>query len=371
MDEVLEAAKADWIAGLDRAAVTFPIVFAPLGHLFEPYRGLLESCQGQPASVAEYLESQVSTGTVWLIHDAESVVTDHQSGLSRMRARAMEGADKAERLVLVSRWPRSRYPSVPGSSLVEDAKIYRANLLPPDTGGPESVIPLLRGSNLDLVAEFTHALLELGEGLLAALDHAFFEVGAQRPEDAIRNLRLNEAKELLHAGFLKDHDGDLQWGVENRGRELRDAISAAICNITSASPTLPLVFSELFTHERLIRRAIRRKASEVWGSNWRKQVLPGDLAIRVLERAQGDVYPIARSVAELRDPLEWLTFPELMEVRRRSEIGGLGLTDAIWRRLSAEVSPIRNRVAHMRLLRDEDLDVIRQWHRICAQRLTS
>lgn len=358
-----------WVTGLARATAMFPIVLAPLGHLFEPYRLSLSSFRGELVTAAEYMDAPISAGEVWLVRDAESVAHEPHNSLGQMRSRAMEGADAQERLVLVSRWPRSRYPSVPGSSLIEDAKVYRPNLLAPGSQGPESVIPLLRDARLDLREEWTRALLELGEGLLAALDHALFEVGATRAEDVITHLGPGERKELAIAGFLREGAQSHSWAVVNRNVELKDAVSAAICSLTKAGATAPSVFAELFSQERLIRRAIRRKARDVWGDGWRKSVLPGDLAPRVLGRAQDDIYPGARSVAELRDPLEWLTFPELMQVRERPEIGGLGLSDGMWRRLGKDVGPIRNRLAHMRLLRSEDLDVIRQWHRICIDRL--
>jgi hypothetical protein len=41
---------------------------------------------------------------------------------------------------------------------------------------------------------------------------------------------------------------------------------------------------------------------------------------------------------------------ELLLLRERKEFGSLGMDPVLWRRLAAEVSPIRNRLTHMRLV---------------------
>jgi hypothetical protein len=84
----------------------------------------------------------------------------------------------------------------------------------------------------------------------------------------------------------------------------------------------------------------------------------------VLERARKDAQPSAGAVKELRDPLEWLTTVELLELREERELGDLGLESYLWTKLRNSVVPIRNRAAHMRFIGAQDARTVRNWRKI-------
>jgi len=76
----------------------------------------------------------------------------------------------------------------------------------------------------------------------------------------------------------------------------------------------------------------------------------------------------ARTINEIRNPLEWLSLGELLELVERPPCDGLGLTAVEWRRFKQDVLPVRNRLSHMRLLKRGDKEVAQQWLTILRRR---
>jgi hypothetical protein len=159
------------------------------------------------------------------------------------------------------------------------------------------------------------------------------------------------------------------WAVKNRLGELKDALSDALAANTEVQESVNSVFRELWVIERSIRRALRSRAKVVWGKSWRQQVLGGDLPAKVLERASVAAYAAAKSLAEIRDPIEWLTLGELLETRSRQPIGELGIESTLWTLFASEMLPIRNRLSHMRLMRSEDIPMVMKWARVMERKL--
>ncbi|HEX3004619.1 MAG TPA: hypothetical protein VHO27_10420, partial [Angustibacter sp.] len=79
--------------------------------------------------------------------------------------------------------------------------------------------------------------------------------------------------------------------------------------------------------------------------------------------------PRAAKLADLRDPLEWLTTSELLELRELRALGDLGIPAVLWGKLRTEIIPIRNKVAHMRMISEQDLRRATMWRRIVAERI--
>jgi hypothetical protein len=100
------------------------------------------------------------------------------------------------------------------------------------------------------------------------------------------------------------HDDELAWAFPRRILELKEALADVVSGIAEIGPDLGPTFSLLFCVERQIRSVMRTTAREVWGESWRSELLNGSLPSEVLKRATGDAYPAAKSLKELRDPLE-------------------------------------------------------------------
>jgi hypothetical protein len=136
-----------------------------------------------------------------------------------------------------------------------------------------------------------------------------------------------------------------------------------VANTVEVPREYELVTSGLWRIERSLRVLLRNAAKRSRGNDW-KGALPEDVARRCLRRAQEEAFPGVTTITRLPDPFEWLTLGEVLEVIESSpwaRLGGVGV--GFWRRLVAELGPVRNRVAHMRLLRFGDLALVQNWDR--------
>jgi hypothetical protein len=368
----------EWFAELSVSARRFRLILATLGHAHEPFRASIDSISGRVMSVEDYLSSRrlVDGPSLVVLSDLETVCLDSISAgkLSALRERIDDDMDRDINFVLISRFPRARYPVVPGSSLLEDAKMIFAPLAPGELGNasrdPAAVLPVYSiNQNGDVKPTFRTILNEFGIELLASFDHAVFE--SMVPCDEIFSwLNAREAEALQGAGLAVVEGGTYAWTIPTRFGEFREALSDALAQLTDTQECLTQVFALMWSLERSIRMAMRNRALEVWSSKWRQQSLHGDLPKRVLERATGDAYAAAKSIKEIRDPFEWLTLGELLELRqRRVDFGGLGVEEAVWKKFADEVLPVRNRLSHMRLLREGDITSVRQWSRVLGRKL--
>jgi hypothetical protein len=210
----------------------------------------------------------------------------------------------------------------------------------------------------------------MGQGLVSALDHALFEVNP-KGVDGLKFLAPRELEGLRGGGIVKiDESGKSSLAMPQSAKLLREALAAHVSGTVAPASILPEVTSGLWYVERRIRNAVRSAAIDRFGANWRADSV-GGLKEEVLRRAQLDTNVAAKSVADLRDPLEWLTLSELMDIVRGSKFDNLGVEAAIWRKLQEQLVPIRNRLAHVRMLKSEDAEVVSMWASLIRARFDS
>lgn len=364
-----------WLQELHRGVRRHNLVLLVLGYVHDPIRDLVLNSFEQCIDVRDYVGNSVKseTGRVCLTNLEELTVPGvGASYLPRLRDRIVQDLDSGTNVVLLSRHSRIRFPDVPGSSVLEDAKLmvgplYCENETKED---PPSALPVYSAAvDKDVYSIFSCALSELGLEVAASLDHALFEA-MQAPDDALGTLSPRELEALVCAGLIAVGDGTYRWTVPKRMMEFRQALADTLARSTEVQEVLPEVFQVLWGLERQVRAAMRRRAVAAWGDKWRRQALNGDLVDKVLERATSDAYVAAKSLAEIRDPFEWLTFGELLALRdQRIEYGQLGLEKPVWRQFAIQILPIRNRLSHMRLLRPGDLTIVRQWSMVMSRKL--
>lgn len=367
---------AAWLSEVSKHTARHRLILTTLGHAHDPVRTAIGSLSDHILTVSEYLSQDPlrSTPALVVLSDLECLCGDtaETGRLGKLRERVSSDLDDNINFVMVSRFPRIRYPKVPGSSLLEDAKILFPPLASPaadNTHDPASVLPVYAANeSVRLESILRTVLEELGDEVLSSLDHTLFEAMCGRDEVlSIMEARVIEA--LQGAGLVTLSGQDYVWTMPTRFGELKDSLADALARMTHTHASLTETFGALWSLERSLRRAMRTKALSVWGQSWRQQSLNGDLPARVLERAKGDAYVAAKSIREIRDPFEWLTMGELLDLRKRPEFGDLGLEDVVWNRLATEVLPVRNRLSHMRLLQDGDLSRVRTWQRVLARKL--
>ncbi|TLM83481.1 hypothetical protein [Pseudarthrobacter sp. NamE5] len=353
------------------------LLFIQLGIVFEVLREDFLANLGGRCVTAEELcagaPTELPQEGILVITDFEVMTAPGRSSshpLGVLRKVISEVMEVGVDVCLVSRAPRVAFPKVPGSSIIEDASVFHLPLLAAeecesfegDQKPPGYLLPAVGIEKRDCAEVFHHSLRELGVGTLASLDHALYETET-KSADMIKHLDVAQSEALRGAGLLRtNEDGDYVFAVPNRINEFREALAHALADVVLPQDDWREVADGLFTIERMIRRSLRNAAIERHQGRWRKQVANhGDLAEKLVKRANGDAYLTALSVAELRDPIEWMSLGELLEVVRSNNYAGLGITDSTWQRFAFEVLPIRNRLSHMRLIKDRDKATITAW----------
>lgn len=357
----------DWVLAVHRKVSQFSVVFLQLGASNEPARRVLLESHVTVASLGAYLAADVTVDTgILLINDMESLTLPSAAALmGTLRERVFTDVEGGARVILLSRAPRIAFPSVVGSSLLDDASLAHAPIVK-STGADGWPACLEDGTPADEL--LCRTLTELGTDLCASLDRVVYE-NLLTGDEAMGLLTAREL-EALDGSSLTAADGvSRTWNFPKYLAPLKRALDEVLADALEPQQQLAEVSGGLWKIERIIRRAVRQRAISAWADSWRTQCLKGDLQGKVLERATESAYLGATSVKQLRDPLEWLSLGELLQLKERSEIGGLGLSPAHWRLFSAQIMPIRNRLAHMRSLRPEDAADVVKWQRVLELRL--
>lgn len=376
LQESASATRADLIS---QSLKRHRLVFVQIGSLFEPLRdSILDALGGVRASIADrgrWLEL-TNEQSVIVIDDLDSCVNSDINVLGEVRELVISLLDQERKVCLVSRAPRISYRSVPGSSVLEDAALANLPTLSAHEAAPGDEPAAGAGWPLPAVTfgspltgdTFAPALAELGSEIVAALDHALFEVDP-KSLDGLQFLSPREVEGLRGAGLVWiDEHSNLRLTQYVSSKVLKEALSEHISRTVVPSDQLPVITSGLWHIERAIRRALRAAAISKYSSAWRAGTV-GGLKDEILRRAQLEGSVAANSIDDVRDPLEWLTLSELLDVVRSEKFDNLGIESAIWRRLQEQLVPIRNRLAHVRMLKSNDHEIVRMWLSVVRDRL--
>lgn len=341
------------------------VVLAPVGVAFSNLYESFVQCGDVQCSVGEVLSMEaLPEQSIVVITDIERLdrrAADGPTLEGPLRARAHRMMEDGCSIILLSKYPRIRYPDVAGSSLLDDARDYHPKnraVEPSDHGLcalPAWVTDL---NELDFM---TQLVSELGTPLVARLDQILFESLLQ-PNDAISNLSAPERDALWFAGLLKPCGDSFTWSIPAALGVLKEGIANCLAMALEPPNDLAHGYECLWRIERRIRACLRAKAVALWGAQWKESLLDPGQRSRVVELAGEVAYPGVNKLNIIRDPLEWLTLGELLSLREdKQKIGDLGLPTIYWRRLKDEVVPIRNQISHMRITRPGDLTRLREW----------
>ncbi|MGR6582339.1 hypothetical protein ACT89R_17280 [Rhodococcus qingshengii] len=349
------------------------LVFLQCGSVWNCARDpLLESIGGYIVSVDEITE----LGSINIEDDQKLVIIDgvenfadlgtyNGYSLGEFRIEIDRILDQNISVCLVSRSPRSAFRAVPGSSILEDSSPHFMSTLSEDEREDEcktlrsSTLPDIGlGLNHDVSKIIENALTELGLSQLAALDAAIYGTSSDTFLGVLGN---REIEGLIGAGLVRVDNSNAVLVDSRIYSELREALSNVLSRIVDSQGDLPGVSKGLWTIERTIRSWLREDAISEYGSKWRNQIFNDGMGKIVLDRARADTNFAARSLAELRDPIEWLTLGELLDVSRVEKFNQLGIQAVVWRKFANEIIPIRNRLSHMRLLQRGDKELVTMW----------
>jgi len=356
-----------WLAELPEKAKLYSITFLQLGHAAAELRRALTDVPGSHVGVSEYLSDQESVrqGPVFL-YEFDSLRRNRGERLGALRDRVMREALSGNCFVFVSTAPKTAYPDTRGSDVIADAK----QVFPPFAIGSHDggQVTLHKSTQVELRDFFVECVRELGDRTVIALSGAMWE-SRLSPRDALESLTRPDVEALRGAGLVRADGAEITWSVTApQLKKLKVAVAQVCSESNTAGDWVASSFVEIWTLERELRNIIRLALMEKLKEGWRETCLPEHLRSDVLDRARKDTQPGATKLADLRDPLEWLSTSELLDLRESRELGGLGLEPYLWTKLRNEIVPIRNKIAHMRLLSEQDVQRAAIWRQLVVQR---
>ncbi|WP_404380500.1 hypothetical protein LL946_10795 [Knoellia locipacati] len=358
---------SEWVGLLRQKSHVRSLLFLQLGAAHEPARRALREAGFALVSAADVANLSVDSPESLIVIDGVEQLVNGRSDLTLglLRERAFAWVEAGRRCILLSRAPRAAFPAVPGSSLLDDASFAHG----PDVQAQDvSEWPtcVIDGADPDEVLR--GALSELGAEVNAAMDRAIFDC-LLTGGDAIGILSARDIEAIEAAGLITAHGTTSTWNFPTHLVPLKEALADVLAEQVLPQEQLGDVSRGLWQLERLVRRAVRRRAIEAWGTTWRQHCLTKDQSAKVLERATQSAYPAANSIKLIRDPLEWLSLGELLDLKQKSQIGDLGIPDYLWRNFAGDIMPIRNRLAHMRTLHPGDSANVVKWLRVLEIKL--
>lgn len=359
-----------WLADLPGRAKLYSIAFVQLGHAAADIRQALVDVPGSHVKVGDYLSDELTAlPSPIFLYDFDRMRKNRGEKFGALRDRVMREALTGVCFVFVSISPKAAYPDTKGSDVIADAKqIFAPLAMTFPTGG---WIPAEAHPSSDELDFFVQCVRELGDRTVIALSEAMWDSQLSL-RDCLEPLTRPDVEALRGAGFMQADGTEVSWCITAPQLKMLKVAAAQVCSESDTpSDWVASSFVEIWTLERDLRNIIRLSLMEKLEEGWRETCLPEHLRGEVLDRARKDTQPGANKLGDLRDPLEWLTTSELLDLRELRELGGLGLQPYLWTKLRNEIVPIRNKIAHMRLISEQDAQRAAIWRKLVAQRTAS
>lgn len=361
-----EEAMNTWVEGALQLCARWNVVFVQLGAAYPRAREALVPRMEDVISVTEYLARPELDAALRLVTDLEALIEPDAPTLGQLRERVNADRDAGSRVILLSRRPRIAFPTVPGSQVLLDAK-----LVPPpcysigdyDGFGAEVAS---EGAPADVV--LAEALRELGEVACAELDALVFEDG--REEHDFRSIGEPVRDALLSSGLLAPGTTGYGWNLAEAATLVPAALAEVIAGMRRPHIDLGQLSVHCWTAERALKQALRARAKALWGDAWGTELLGKEHAAAAFRRASVATYASAATVVDLRDPLEWLSLAETLDVLENAQVGNLGVNPGVWAVMRSELLPVKDRLERSQLVRKTDVDFAQKWADLLTRKLS-
>ena len=188
------------------------LIIASTGKAFRCYLPLMVDLCDHRRTVREFVDSELPELGSVLIEDLESACATRELGgsdLGRLRSKVDEFLLRGGTVLLASRYPRVRFPDIPGSSLLDDARAVHLPLTSGSASGPLACFPSW-SEDQDSVTWLRELLEELGLELVSRLDQVLFE-SPMEPNEALNQLPSNELESLYYSGLIRPEATSYVW----------------------------------------------------------------------------------------------------------------------------------------------------------------
>ena len=356
-----------WANSIAEKTTVSSIVFLQLGSGYLATAEVLSSAGFVLVEADAFLDGEDVEGNLVVLTDLDALSSPASAPrMGKLRMKVHTEIKAGRRFVLQSRAPRLIYTSR-GSLLAQDATFA--------TGPSRSSwadlhqAPPVFEAELDETRPFRtvlrQTLAELGVSVCARLDRLVYESG--NPAPGVHELDATEVEALRGAGLV-DSLGD--WEVGDLAAFLRRELTDVLDEGRDGSSYLSDVVVEFDALTSTLRRTIRAAARARWGPNWASECLPEAVALEVVRRASSELAPMVESIEDIRDALVWLSAKELLELRRESALGGLGMSESMWKAAERELAAVEDRLRFFGHLTRQDEACVKKWSGWLAQKLS-
>lgn len=356
-----------WVRRVADKSEINSLVFLQLGAGHLATAELLSEAGYRLVAVSDYLDAADATDSRIVLTGLESLATaPGDQRLGELRQRVQQGAKEGTKFVLQSTAPRVAFPII-GSQILMDATF--------ETGpGPDA---WARGDAHDYLFErqihegmtvrevLPLVLRQLGLSICAQLDRSIFE-GASF-NGTFDGLDSTEIEALYGAGLTSPSDG---WRLGGHHEELRRALTDVLDGFDRTPAHVSDAHASMAALTSRIRRTVRAAGRAQWGRDWARELLPTDVSSRVVSRAARSVAPAAIEVADVRDPLVWLSLRELFSLRKTANLGDLGVPAKLWDAAEPPLAAIEDRLRYMGHLTQNDSATVAKWSDIFVPKLS-
>lgn len=301
----------------------------------------------------------------------ESAAENKQNELGIIRAIISEEIDSFSKVILISKIPKVVYASAIGSDLIAEAY----NLIPDFQIEFEKYFD----PSYDLSKNYYNIFRELidswGFSNISNLNEILWdykinfesEISESFSEDLINLFRCSGLISISSDG------GGYVWDYPEYEMEFRLALSDSVSSYTvMESKRQREIFPKLWTIERKLRNLVRESLIKKYGLNqWRSELYSSfkdngtsniSSTIKSIQSYTGQPY---ESLEEISDPLEWINFSELFTVIEKNELD-IGIDKIKLKLIDERLRPIRNKVAHMRILTNSDISTVDNYYRFIS-----
>lgn len=348
----------EWASSVAEKAEVSGIVFLQLGSGYLATAEVLKKVGFTLVDANAFLDGDLMEGKRVVLTDLDALSSSSSAQrMGQLRALVHEEVKGGRRIVLSSRAPRLVYASR-GSLLPMDATFATGPAR--ETWARGLDLPPVFEAELDEGRPFRvvlrETLTELGVSVCARLDRLVYESGD--PEPGTHDLDATEIEALRGAGLI-DSRGD--WEISDLASSLRRELTDVLDLARDISSPLGTVVDEFVALSSTLRRTVRAAARARWGPSWAAECLPAETATEVVERASSELVPMAESVDDIRDALVWLSAKELLQLRRSADLGGLGMSEAMWKAAERELSAVEDRLRYFGHVTRHDQDCVKKW----------
>lgn len=225
-------------------------------------------------------------------------------------------------------------------------------------------------SSSEVYSALCGVISKWGESSVSSINELLWDLKQDVVSTVVNNSSTQLKTLLRSSNFISVNDShNYVSNIENYESEFKAAVSQIASSYTHIeNKQSKEVFFKLWSIERSVRYLVREALIAKFGWNqWKEKMFDnyksnGEAVIESIIKSNSNYSSQPyNSISEISDPLEWLTFSELFILIEKNEID-IGIGKNILNLFDEKLRPIRNKVAHMRIISEADIQTVNNYY---------